>query len=355
MPDYPVDRLPDAAGGTAVTSLNETTLMPGIITHVDPERWVVNVEIQGTGQIQYDIPILNQYFYKEKGQGVYAIPETGAQCIVANALGQRFVLGYLPPVDPVEIDRSVTGRETEDLSEEYVEGKRFAQSEEDENIRSMSYRCNREEDMLPGDYCMKTRAGNKVKVFSNGNILAEATKLCTRIYSALKNWIFDICVNYLLRTPGGEIRWTNAVGSNQTDYRRLIKQKVTDKKHSFTELIGHDAKVYERTIRDKDDSTERFREHIQDDGEWDQRVETDKYHRNIDPDGNVLETMDGDHTQETEGKYDETIQKDHDQTIHGAKTVYVDDKIHIESVGDDIHVTSAATIRIFSTGPTYIN
>jgi hypothetical protein len=253
--------------------------MHGIIAFVDAERWTVTVEIYETGSIQYNVPIMSPYFCKEKGQGAYFIPETGAQCLVCYAYGQPFVLGFLPSIDSqssgetsidnlsleagkLQQQQNSTGVPTSLIPQagvamQAVQGTMGAANQATAAAQAYSappqpdptsYRNNRDGDMLPGDYCLSTRARNRIKIFTNGNVLVEASKLCMRIYSKLMNWITDYCVNYTMNTPGGIISFTNDTISGATNYKREISLNVADELPAFVEEIGTDGAVAKRTV-----------------------------------------------------------------------------------------------------------
>jgi hypothetical protein len=228
----------------------------GVVEDIDPERWVANVFLLQLHQRQKDIPIMSPYFNWETGQGVYNIPEIGSHCMVGRSTAGYFILGFMPIVDKSYIEAGREKKPSQNFSMEFTkEAKRAlrnAPSEAASGVRKLSFRCKREDDMLPGDYCVKTRAFNKIKLFTDGNILCEASKLCFRIYSYLKNWIMDTCVNYLLKTPGGEHRWSNDDETDQSDFKREYKQKVTDNFASVTERIGNDAAPYQFIVSNKD-------------------------------------------------------------------------------------------------------
>lgn len=279
-----VDVLKDVPSFVGYSPFKEypSPFLHGSIVAVDVERWTVVVQLHETGIRQYNVPMLSPYFFRERGQGAYFIPEVGAQCLVCNAYGQYFILGYLPPVDP---ESSVGAEVTDNLSNQ---AGTTTQSSENNEIIS-SYRNNRDGDMLPGDYCLMTRARNRIKMFTNGNILVEATKLCMRLYSKLRNWVTDLCVNYTMMTPGGKIEFTNDEETQATNYRREVKQKVDDDNPSFVETVGDGAGVYKRVIQTTA-GTVKYTEHIDEDGNV-----------TLEAEGNMTIKVTGDVTIETAG------------------------------------------------------
>lgn len=285
------------------------------IERVDPERWVATVYLESEQTTITDVPLMSPYFFKEFGQGAYFIPEAGARCVVGQTMDDYFVIGYLPPLDQNFIDASAELKPTQDLQSQFTNEARAklkrAPGQDAVGDRTKSYRSSREGDMLPGDYCFKTRAFNKLKIFNNGNILVEASKICFRIYTQLKNWMMDICVNYVMTTPGGEIRWTNEVATKESDYKREMKQYVDDKFASYIETIGADSNMYRRMVISRETrikvgetfQPEMFYEHIREDGEWVRRVNhvqpdassigDDRYREHVAVDGEWTKTIEG--------------------------------------------------------------
>jgi hypothetical protein len=329
----------------------QTPFCLGQVIAIDPERWVADVYLDQHHQTQRDIPIMSSYFHKEFGQGAYFMPEIGSICVVGQTYETYFIIGFLPVTDDQFIAANREQKPTQNLNEEFTQEARnqlrAPASEEGQGPRKMAYRCNREGNMLAGDYCLKTKAGNKIKVFTDGNILHEATKLCFRILSKLKNWILDICVNYLLKTPGGETRWTNDDITNESDLRREVKRLVTDEFTSFIELIGYDANTYRRMVVNRHQrelfgdilKPEHFFEQIREDGDWvrrvnhDEETDDDRYREHVAPDGEWTKTIEG--PPSSSATYFKNVEADGDmdEQTDGNKDVYVDKDYHINTGG----------------------
>lgn len=299
-----------------INSEVETPFFMGNIERIDPERWVATVYLEQDQTKIEDVPIMSPYFFKEFGQGAYFMPEAGARCLVGQTMDDYFIFGFLPPLDQNFIDADAEKKPTQNLGAQFTNEARAklkrAPGQDVVGDRTKSYRSSREGDMLPGDYCLKTRAFNKFKLFNNGNILMEASKLCFRIWTQLKNWMMDICVNYLLKTPGGEIRWTNNDVDNQSDLRKEVKRLVTDEFSSYIELIGWDSNTYRRMVTNRYQREivgevflpEHFFEQIREDGDWVRRVNhdqvdasdvgDDRYREHVAPDGAWTKSIEGD-------------------------------------------------------------
>lgn len=189
-----------------------TPFLEGIIRDVDSEKWTCEVKTLGLDQSLQDVRIMSPYFNFTNGHGIFQIPEIGSMCVVSRTQSDWFVVGFIPPSDVddtegTESDEATTG--SQNLSDPFlgqvaaIQDRLLKQEQGGNGIpKRHSFRSNREGDMIPGDGCAKTSAGNKFKWFTNGNLLAEASKLCQRIWSRLQNQIIDIAVRYSLLTPG---------------------------------------------------------------------------------------------------------------------------------------------------------
>ncbi|MEN6549909.1 MAG: hypothetical protein ABFE07_28030 [Armatimonadia bacterium] len=264
-------------------------LQHGVVVAVDQERWTVTVELHESGMRQYDIPLMSPYFFHERGQGMYCVPETGAQCIVADCWGQYFVLGFLPPVDPTINEVTPDGEDLSRLASDQASASATA------GAARTSYRNRRDGDMLPGDYCFTTRARNRIKMFTNGNVLVQASRLCTRIYSKLRNIITDICVNYILRTPGGEVNWINDADDGTVRYERTVKANIDDAEPSFVEEIGAESSVVNRRVQ-TEAGVETMSEQLNADGSAAYKFVAGAHEVNVTPAKIEIKALSGVHT-----------------------------------------------------------
>lgn len=280
--------LPEFQGASAFTP-RPSAFQHGLIVSVDAERWVVTVELHESGSRLYDIPVMQPYFYHERGQGMYSVPEVGAQCIVSDAGGHYFVVGFLPPVDPAVNDPKLAG---EDLSKTYDQqtGGNVPQ-----NSAQTSYRNGRDGDMLPGDYCFTTRARNRIKMFTNGNVIIQASRICSRIYSKLRNMISDVCLNFRMMTPGGEHNWINDADDGSVAYDRQVKVNVADDEPSFVEEIGAKGGVVNRRVQTSSGS-EVFSEQLNPDGSAELSFVAGAHEVNVDADKIEVKALSGTHT-----------------------------------------------------------
>ena len=239
-----------------------TPFLEGIIRDVDSEKWTCEVKTLGLDQSLQDVRIMSPYFNFTNGHGIFQIPEIGSMCVVSRTQSDWFVVGFIPPSDVddtegTESDEATTG--SQNLSEPFlgqvaaIQSRLLKQEQGGNGIpKRHSFRSNREGDMIPGDGCLKSRAGNKFKWFTNGNLLAEASKLCQRIWSRLQNQIIDIAARYSLLTPGVQKEITVSDETQEVLETIKVRRKTDDDTPQIQIKRGfiNDQEVYEFIVQD---------------------------------------------------------------------------------------------------------
>lgn len=249
----------------------------GIIIAVDPNKWTVDVRTTGLEQTLQDVRVTSPYFSFTNGHGIFQIPEIGTTAIVTRTQSDWIVIGFVPPSDidgtiGNEGDKASTG--TQDLNSEFlgqvaaIQNNVSAQEQGGPPGRH-SFRANREGDMIEGDGCLKTIAGNKIKWFTNGNLLFEASKLCQRIMSRLKNTIIDIAANYNLLTPGFQKVIETDENTQQVIETTQVRKLSSEKKVRLQIKRGFVSatEIYEFFVQNPDGTTKTFQFGIKDTGE----------------------------------------------------------------------------------------
>ncbi|KKN31760.1 hypothetical protein LCGC14_0820750 [marine sediment metagenome] len=256
-----------------------TSHYEGIIIAVDSNKWTVDVRTIGLEQSLQDVRVMAPYYSFRRGHGIFQIPEVGSMCVVTRTQSDWIVVGFLPPSDidatlGNEGDDASTG--TQNLNDQFL-GQVAAIKKNIANKKKQkegppgrhSFRSGREGDMIPGDGCVKTIAGNKIKWFTNGNILFESSSLCQRIMSKLKNTIIDICTSYNLLTPG----FQHSIDTDEVTQRVLsttqVRKLSSEKKPRLQVkqgFVGTD-EIYEFTVFATDGKTKNFLFRIKDSGE----------------------------------------------------------------------------------------
>jgi hypothetical protein len=133
-------------------------------------------------------------------------------------------------------------------------------------------------------------------MFTNGNIIVQASRICSRFYSKFRNLIQDVCLNFKMTTPGGESNWINDADDGSVVYDRQVKENIDDVEPSFVEKIGSKGSIYNRTVQDPDDAEEMFSEQINSDGSAACRFVSGLHEINIDENKVEIKALSGEHT-----------------------------------------------------------
>ena len=176
------------------------------IINVHYKSYTVDVSIDHNGTEYENVQVGMPYFHYEAGEGIYVMPEVGAQCVVAvpSESGDPFVLcflGLMQSVTPGEKDGPQTPEDVEDQAEDIEEG----EAEEDENL-DLTYQNNRPL-MRPGDIMMAGRDRNFLVLRRGGIVQVGSTAIAQRMYIPVRNFIKDFAENYQMDLAGGRMSW----------------------------------------------------------------------------------------------------------------------------------------------------
>ncbi len=226
-----------------------------IVVAVYPDRWTVDVMCDFPhGGLVPDVPIMSLYYNPLNGHGTFQIPEVDSPCVILwlNP-AYPIIMGFLPLPDtdgtnrdmeqsPVvdDLNRPLFDRvqqALDDAGNVSNEGSFGSQAQTGDPGR-LSFRMNREADMLPGDGVMKTKRGNKFKYFSNGTLLAQSTNLCLTLWQPLENKRTQISINNEDIMPGlTHNRFTDQPNENTLDDLG-VKRKIPDSEFALRERKG---------------------------------------------------------------------------------------------------------------------
>lgn len=143
--------------------------MSGRIRDVHPEKWTVDVSLSDGGYIE-SIPVAAPYLHYQEGEGIYAMPEVDAPCIIFTGSG-----GSGPCV------MCFTPLRRTDLGEESV-------PEDNHSVGR--------DTATPGDIFLHGRDGNFVRVRRAGFVEVGASDFCQSIYFPVGDLIRTICMNH---------------------------------------------------------------------------------------------------------------------------------------------------------------
>jgi hypothetical protein len=226
-----------------------------IVVSVYPDRWTCDVmcDLPHGGLIP-DVPVMSLYYNPVNGHGAFQMPEPDSPCVILWITpSYPIIMGFLPVPDTAGSNRDVEqspvvddlNKPLFDRSQEALskagntsnEGSFGAQAQTGDPGR-LSFRMNREADMLPGDGVLKTKRGNKFKYFSNGTLLAQSTNLCLTLWQPLENKRTQISINNEEIMPGlTHTRLTDQPNEDTLDDLQ-IKRKISDSDPSLRERKG---------------------------------------------------------------------------------------------------------------------
>ena len=179
----------------------------GRVVFSNSETYTVDV-ITSSGRTLRGVPYLSPYSKPvSEGQGVYIVPEVDSYVMVFHLLPTGsdrffgrdvFCLGFFNPAD----------------------GEGFSSGREA---------------LSPGDFCLKTMAGNKIIGSTDGVILVYSTDLCqiqlfpfsgnVKDSAGLDNLIRAFTENFELHTDGGFLTWKVDKKENKTNFGYQFKNK----------------------------------------------------------------------------------------------------------------------------------
>ena len=301
----------------------------GTVIDVDMRSWTCTVRTEYDGKDILNLHVAHPYFHTRGGEGIYAMPEVGAQVMVCHPSDNdpEFIIGF---IGIPERGGSVPG----DNVAEFI-GDADNEAAEPENIGSdgaggtisyMSYRGGRRR-VNPGSIVLAGRDGNTMVLHRGGVVEIGSTPMCQRFFIPVMNTIRDVAENIRTTTPGGELYWTvdrqeSSSGlAAGTSYRLAIRDNVNDKKASVQLTMGQ---------VDKDNRYEVVIDPEGIDPDEGKFSVTPKYRLRISSVGNVIEDVRG-----SVGL-----------TIKGSRTVKI-------SGSDSLAVTGSRTVTAASESKTF--
>lgn len=183
-------------GGLSEDPDKKTSILGGVVTHVDTQSCVVDVSTSG-GAL-FTVPWACLYGNETNGEGIYAVPEPGTRgyVVIPGDGSQKVFLCFLYPRSDKE-----------------------------------SFRNGRPLDLQPGDMVMIGRDGNGVLVKRGGIVKIRANEMCQRIFIPINNIIKDFCESYQMYSAGGTLTWhvsKNSGDDNATIWELRAKRKATE-------------------------------------------------------------------------------------------------------------------------------
>lgn len=201
--------------------------MAGRIMSVNLVNWTVDVISQYDRHYFYDIQVASPYMHYNQGEGVFAVPDIGAMCMICvpSDSSPPFVAGYVMPMEVV----GGTGKPETTASQSVVTNLQGVQSatqvtgtDAPDGTRSRGGQVPypnvdaRFDGGRPpaksGDIFLRGRDGNFLTLHRGGVLQIGASEIAQRIYIPLLNKVLDISGDYEHQNTGGAIRWAMQEG-----------------------------------------------------------------------------------------------------------------------------------------------
>lgn len=313
----------NTANSPTKTEQDPAWIEKGVIYNVDLKNFTVDVLTDYESKPFTNCQVAAPYFHTHNGEGIFAMPEVGASCLVCQPSDDDtpFVIAYIGSFelegakqDNLEDKAGAVDTETEELEDTLKKlGTTSTTSTGSSAAKTTgaSARAGRPY-MNPGDIMLRTRDENFIALRRGGVVQIAGTPTCQTIYVPLKNFMRHFAENYEVNTPGGELEWTvqrqenDPGGKAPVLYRLTLRDKAQNDKADIQIKMGHvdDDVRYELTVAPENITVA------------DGKVSgTPKLKMTI--------NKDGDQKFEIQGSLEYTIEKDRKVTIKGSDTVEV--------------------------------
>lgn len=179
----------------------------GKIVNVNPTNWTVDVVSSFDRHYWRDVQVSSPYLHPNNGEGIYIMPEYGAQCsvMIPSDTTPPYIVNFLAPMDVRDVGdadeaRSRNGPVPFPTTDARFDGGRPPAQ--------------------PGDIFIRGRDGNFCILHRGGVLEIGSTELCQRIFMPINNHMLDVSGIYEHLNTGGGVRWGLLSGdAEKTDTR----------------------------------------------------------------------------------------------------------------------------------------
>lgn len=306
---------------------NTPAIESGQIINVDAAHWTVDVRTIHSQRLLLDLQVGAPYLHYHSGEGIYAMPEVGAKVQACLPSDDRpFVLSFITTFERGATGDGTTQPETGDGEEAEVT---FASGRPK---------------LQQGDLMMRGRDGNQIWLHRGGVIEVEATAVAKRVYIPITNMIRDVCENYEMLNPSGEMLWTtlrddtDPSGEAKTVFTLAAREHAQETKDTVMLTVGH-----------VDDSGTRFRLVVApnaiDSKTRSEDAASAVYDFKVDEEGNVETTIELDATRHIKGTLTDTVDGEVTQEYGATRTTISGDQ-KVEVSGNHELNAAQSTERI---------
>jgi len=185
----------------------EALIIQGKVVNVNLVNWTVDITSQYDRKRYFEIQVAAPYLHYNNGEGIYAVPEVGASCMVClpSDSSPPFVLAFIMPFTSVDSSTSDAPQGTQS----HGTPQNFAVDASFDGGRVAP---------KPGDLVLRTRDNNFLILHRGGVLQLGATELAQRIYIPLNNLVTDISENYAHHNASGSVTWGLQDGPSQSNF-----------------------------------------------------------------------------------------------------------------------------------------
>lgn len=196
------------------------------VINVNMVNWTVDVISQFDRHYFSDIQVLSPYLHYDQGEGIYAMPEVGAVCMVCipSDTTPPFVAGYVAPMEqlggpqlqtPDDPNSAIvtTVQAVQSVDPNQVTGSDAPAGTRSRGSNTVQYpqvdaafSAGRPA-VNPGDIMMRTRDNNFITLKRGGVVQIGSTELAQSIYIPLGDKLMDITGEYEHQNIGGSEHW----------------------------------------------------------------------------------------------------------------------------------------------------
>lgn len=227
----PLDRSPFRTAWTIPEGFGVPIIQEARVLDVNMVNWTVDCVSVFDQRRYFDIQVASPYLHANRGEGIYALPEIGAKCVICVPSDgpPPFVLAFLMSSEalrPAGVN---------------FDGSADPDGEDSDQSPGSTYRGGREKG-VPGDINLRGRDGNFLILRRGGVLQVGSTELAQRICVPLGNLVTDISQNYNHFNTGGSINWGLRPGSPdenpETEYRHTFRVYANDEYADVRVALG---------------------------------------------------------------------------------------------------------------------
>jgi len=310
----------------------------GTVSDVDLKNWTVDVVSEYTGKVWPQLQVVTPYFHTNNGEGIFAMPEIGACCLVCLPSDDEtpYILGF---IGSFELENAQTanlddkaGEVTNETEELTPPKSSTSPGGPEATSASASARAGRPY-LNPGDIMIRTRDQNFLVLRRGGVVQIGATPTCQTIYVPILNHLRQFAENFETSTPGGLLTWSvdrvesDPGGEAPCLYRLSLRDKAQNEKADVQIRMGHvdDSVRYELEVAPVGVSVN------------DGKVTGSKAKITVDVSGNQSVTLSGSMTQ--------TISQNKTVVVQGNESVQVSGSQAVKAASQAVEISGTHSLK----------